>query len=45
MEQNQILFFLKVSELEHMTRAAEELNVSQPYLSNSIAELETELGV
>lgn len=45
MERNQILFFVKAAEYEHMTRAAEELNVSQPYLSNSISELESELGV
>lgn len=45
MERIQLLFFAKAAEYEHMTHAAEELNVSQPYLSNSIAELEAELGV
>ncbi|MGI5976727.1 MAG: LysR family transcriptional regulator [Candidatus Limivicinus sp.] len=45
MERTQILFFMKTAETEHMTRAADELNVSQPYLSNSISELEAELGV
>ena len=45
MERNQLLFFMKAAEHEHFTKAAEQLNVSQPYLSNSISELETELGV
>ena len=45
MEFAQILFFMKVAELEHMTRAAEELNISQPYLSSTISDLEADLGV
>jgi len=45
MERNQLLFFMKAAEHEHFTKAAEQLNVSQPYLSNSISALETELGV
>lgn len=45
MERTQLIFFMKAAELEHFTKAAEALNVSQPYLSNSISELEGELGV
>lgn len=45
METKQLLFFKRVAELEHMTRAAEELLVSQPHLSRTISELENELGV
>ena len=45
MERIQLIFFLKAAELQHFTKAAEALNVSQPYLSNSISELESELGV
>lgn len=45
LDSKQLLFFKRTAELEHMTRAAEELNVSQPFLSNSISALETALGV
>lgn len=45
MEVKQLLFFKRAAELEHMTKAAQELQVSQPFLSHSISELETELGV
>lgn len=36
---------MKAAEHQHFTNAAEELNVSQPYLSSCISELEAELGV
>ncbi len=45
MDRKQLLFFKRTAELEHMTNAAEELLVSQPFLSRTIAELEDELGV
>lgn len=45
METKQLLFFKRAAELEHMTKAAEDLLVSQPYLSKTISDLEKELGV
>jgi Transcriptional regulator len=45
MEWQQIEYFQKVAELQHMTKAAEALSISQPALSRSIARLEEELGV
>ncbi len=45
MELLQLSCFRVVARLEHMTRAAEELNVTQPALSRTIARLEREVGV
>ncbi len=45
MEWNQLHYFQTVANLEHFTRAAESLMVSQPALSRSMARLEEELGV
>ncbi len=45
MELDQLIYFAKVAELEHMSKAAEELNISQPALSVSIRKLEDELGI
>lgn len=45
MELSQLKYFYTLSKLEHFTRAAEELCISQPSLSKSIANLESELGV
>ncbi|MFT8870882.1 MAG: LysR family transcriptional regulator [Sporolactobacillus sp.] len=45
MEWQQIEYFQVVARLQHMTKAAEELSISQPALSRSIARLEEELGV
>lgn len=45
MEAKHLVFFKRTAELENMTKAAENLMVSQPFLSRSIAELESELGV
>ncbi len=45
MDIRQLMYFQKVAELEHMTKAAEQLQVSQPFLSRTIASLEEDLGV
>ncbi|MGM9950513.1 MAG: LysR family transcriptional regulator [Lysinibacillus sp.] len=45
MEIQQLQYFKKVAHLQHMTRAAEKLSISQPALSKSIANIEQELGV
>lgn len=42
---NQILYFQKVAQYENYHLAAEELYISQPSLSRSMASLENELGV
>jgi len=44
MEWNQLEYFKSVAQLQHVTHAAEELSISQPALSRSIAKLEEELG-
>lgn len=45
MEWHQLEYFQVVAKLEHMTRAAEELSISQSALSRSISRLEEEVGV
>jgi len=45
MDAKHLAFFKRTAELENMTKAADELMLSQPYLSRVIAELEKELGV
>lgn len=45
MEIQQFYYFKAVAELQHMTRAAEKLSISQPALSKSIANIEREFGV
>ncbi|MFD2209676.1 LysR family transcriptional regulator [Virgibacillus halophilus] len=45
MEWQQLSYFKTVAELQHMTRAAEQLSISQPALSRSMSRLEEELGV
>ncbi|WP_110928802.1 LysR family transcriptional regulator [Bacillus massiliglaciei] len=45
MEILQLKYFQKVAKLEHMTKAAEELQIAQPSLSQTISRLEEELGV
>ena len=39
----QLKYFQEVARLEHMTKAAESLNVSQPSISNTISRLEKEM--
>lgn len=41
----QLRYFLAVSRLEHITKAAELLHITQPALTASMHRLETELGV
>ena len=45
MNYHSLFYFKKVAELQHLTKAAEELYVAQPSLSRSISSLEDELGV
>lgn len=45
MEFNSLYYFIKVAKYENMSRAAEELHISQPALSKSIAVLESSVGV
>ena len=45
MELRQLRYFIEVAEREHMTEAAENLNVAQSAVSYQITKLEEELGV
>ena len=45
MNLSQLYYFRKLAELEHYGKASEELYITQPSLSNSISNLEKELGV
>ncbi|UOY92365.1 LysR family transcriptional regulator [Ectobacillus sp. JY-23] len=45
MELLQLEYFRTVARLEHMTKAAKELQIAQPSLSKTIARLEEDLGV
>ncbi|SFE33893.1 DNA-binding transcriptional regulator, LysR family [Paenibacillus algorifonticola] len=45
MEMLQLRYFQKVARMEHMTKAAQELQIAQPALSKTIARLEEDLGV
>ena len=38
-------YFLTVAKTQHMTKAAQQLNITQPSLSSAIRRLESELGV
>lgn len=45
MNLSQLRYFKKLAELQHYTKAARELYITQPSLSDSIASLEEELGI
>lgn len=45
MELKYLRYFMVVAELQHITAAAEQLMVSQPFLTKIIHQLEAELGV
>ncbi len=45
MDIHSLKYFKKVADLQHITRAAEELHVAQPSLSRTISMLESNLGV
>lgn len=45
LELSELQYFRVVANLEHVTKAAQELHVSQPNLSNAITRLENKLGV
>lgn len=40
----QLHYFITIAETQHITRAAEQLHVSQPSLSNTLSRIENELG-
>lgn len=44
LELSELQYFRVVANLEHVTKAAQELHVSQPNLSNAITRLENKLG-
>lgn len=45
MNLSQLYYFRKLAQLEHYTKAAKELYITQPSLSDSISSLEQELGI
>ncbi|WP_251198038.1 LysR family transcriptional regulator [Anaerotardibacter muris] len=45
MNLSQLYYFSKLADMQHYTRAAKELFITQPTLSGSISSLESELGV
>ncbi|MCD2493058.1 LysR family transcriptional regulator [Lacrimispora sp. NSJ-141] len=45
MEFYQLVYFKKIAESENITKASADLNISQPSLSRSLKNLESELGV
>ena len=45
MNLSQLYYFRKLADLQHYAKAAKELYITQPSLSNAISSLEQELGV
>lgn len=45
MELKQLEYFLQLAQMQHVSQAAEVLNISQPTLSKSLSNLEQDLGV
>lgn len=45
MNLSQLRYFRKLASIQHFTKAAEALSITQPALSNSIKQLEEELGI
>jgi DNA-binding transcriptional LysR family regulator len=45
MEWQQLEYFHTVAQVQHFTRAAKKLSISQPTLSRAISKLESELGI
>ena len=45
MNYNQLVYFSTLAHIEHYTKAAEILGISQPSLSHAISNLENELGI
>ena len=44
MDLKDLRYFCTVAELEHVTRAAEKLNIAQPYLTRVIHQIEADVG-
>lgn len=44
MNLNQLHYFVTLAHMEHFTKAAEELDITQPSLSHAMTTLEQELG-
>lgn len=44
MNLNQLYYFVTLAHMEHYTRAAQKLSITQPSLSHAISSLENELG-
>ena len=44
MNLNHLQYFVKLAYLEHYTKAAKDLSITQPSLSHAISSLEEELG-
>lgn len=38
-------YFVELAHVQHYTRAAQNMNITQPSLSHAISQLEEELGV
>ena len=45
MDIRDLRFFCLTAEMEHVTKSAEKLNVSQPFLTRVISNLEKEIGL